>query len=250
MASALDRWRRLRKLKDELDRRGVQYVNTDLPTGTAFPDGSAAFVHGSLEGNVSELTAHAAGDGAAWEAFFNGFMANAEPRLRPARHRAWSSAGLGLGRTALRRFGRRGVLRVRRRHARLVPRLGEATFRSEAAHGLLAPWVLHTGLGPDQATSGFMTQVIAAALQLGGMPVPLGGGRVLVDGLAGIVRDAGGEVRAGADVERILVAGGQATGVRVTGGETQWPRGARWWRVSRRLSSTDDYSGRARCRTR
>jgi phytoene dehydrogenase-like protein len=79
--------------------------------------------------------------------------------------------------------------------------------------------VLHTGLGPDQATSGFMTQVIAAALQLGGMPVPVGGSRVLVDGLAGIVRDAGGEVRQSADVERVLVAGGRATGVRLADGE-------------------------------
>ena len=42
-----------------------------------------------------------------------------------------------------------------------------STFASEAAHGLLAPWVLHTGLGPDQATSGFMTQVIAVAVQEG-----------------------------------------------------------------------------------
>jgi phytoene dehydrogenase-like protein len=79
--------------------------------------------------------------------------------------------------------------------------------------------VLHTGLGPDQATSGFMTQVIAAALQLGGMPVPRGGSRALVDGLVGIVRDAGGEVRDGADVERVLVAGGRATGVRLGDGE-------------------------------
>jgi phytoene dehydrogenase-like protein len=52
------------------------------------------------------------------------------------------------------------------------------------------------------------------------MPVPRGGGRVLVDGLAGIVRDAGGEVRAGAEVEKVLVAGGAATGVRLVGGET------------------------------
>jgi phytoene dehydrogenase-like protein len=95
-----------------------------------------------------------------------------------------------------------------------------ATFRSEAAHGLLAPWVLHTGLGPDQATSGFMTQVIAAALQLGGMPVPVGGGRVLVDALCSIVRDAGGDVRTEAEVERIVVSGGRATGVRLAGGET------------------------------
>ena len=98
------------ELKDELDRRGVEYVNTDLPTGTAFPDGSAAFVHGSLEGNVAELSSHARGDGAAWEAFFNGFMANADLAFGLLGTELWSTAGLGLGRTALRRFGRRGLL--------------------------------------------------------------------------------------------------------------------------------------------
>src|SRR5207247_1816816 len=94
------------------------------------------------------------------------------------------------------------------------------TFASEQAHGLLAPWVLHTGLGPDQALSGFMTQVIANAVQLGGMPVPKDGGSRLVDGLAAIVRDAGGELRSEAEVERILVSDGRATAVRLAGGET------------------------------
>ncbi len=80
--------------------------------------------------------------------------------------------------------------------------------------------MLHTGLGPEQALSGFMTQVIACAIQLGGMPVPRGGGVRLVEALAGIVREGGGELRTGADVERVLVAGGRATGVRLAGGET------------------------------
>ena len=93
------------------------------------------------------------------------------------------------------------------------------TFESEGAHGVLAPWVLHTGLGPDQATSGFMTQVIGAALQLGGMPVPEGGGVRLVDALTGIVTDAGGDVRLEADVRRILVSNGRATGVHLADGE-------------------------------
>ena len=52
------------ELKDDLDRRGVTYVNTDLPTGSAFPDGSAAFITGSLEGNVAEFDRLAPGDGA------------------------------------------------------------------------------------------------------------------------------------------------------------------------------------------
>ena len=80
--------------------------------------------------------------------------------------------------------------------------------------------MLHTGLGPESAVSGFMTQVIACAIQLGGMPVPVGGGVRLVDALAGIVRDAGGELRTGAEVERIVVTDGRATGVVLADGET------------------------------
>ena len=90
--------------------------------------------------------------------------------------------------------------------------------------------------GPDQATSGFMTQVIAAAFQLGGMPVPVGGGVRLVDALAAMVTDADGEVRTGADVERVLVAGGKATAVRLAGGETILGRTSS--RASRRRSCT------------
>ena len=51
------------------------------------------------------------------------------------------------------------------------------------------------------------------------MPVPIGGGVRLVDALAGIVTDSGGEVRLEADVENVLVANGRATGVRLRGGE-------------------------------
>ena len=208
------------ELKDELDRRGVEYLNTDLPTGSAFPDGSASFVWGSLEANVAELERHATGDGAVWEAMFNGFMANADLSFGLLSTELWSAAGLGLGRRAYQRLGRRGLLAFGGTTLASCRDWLSATFSSEAAHGLLAPWVLHTGLGPDQATSGFMTQVIACALQLGGMPVPRGGGVRLVDALTGIVTDAGGTVRTSADVERILVADGRAIGVRLTGGET------------------------------
>ncbi len=208
------------ELKPELDARGVEYLNTELPTGAAFPDGSAAFLTTSLDDNVAELARHAAADGPAWAAMFDAFMGNADLSFGVLGTELWSPAGLGLGRQALRRFGRRGALEFFGSVLASCRDWLDDTFESDAAHGLLAPWVLHTGLGPDQATSGFMTQVIACALQLGGMPVPKGGGSVLVDALAGIVRDAGGEVRTGSEVERVLVAGGKATAVRLVGGET------------------------------
>ena len=121
----------------------------------------------------------------------------------------------------LRRFGRRGLLDFAGGALASCRDWTGSTFAAERAHGLLAPWVLHTGLGPDSAVSGFMTQVIACAVQLGGMPVPVGGGVRLVDALTGIVTDAGGTVaheRARRSCR--CVAGGRATGVVLADGET------------------------------
>lgn len=201
------------ELGDDLHRHGLEYLNTDLPTGSAYPDGSAAFLTTSLEENVAQL-------GLAWEAEFNGFMANADLSFGVLSSELWSPAGLGLARKAYRRFGRTGLASFSGEVLQTCRDWLQGTFESPAAHGLLAPWVLHTGLGPDSAMSGFMTKVIAAALQLGGMPVPKGGGVRLVEALEAVIREHGGEVRTGAQVERVLVADGKATGVRLAGGET------------------------------
>ena len=207
------------ELADDLARHGLEYLNTELPTGSAFPDGSAAFLTTSLEQNVAELDRHAPGDGAAWQAAFEGFMEHADLSFGVLSSELWSSAGLGLGQRAYRRFGRRGLLAYGGEVLSTCRDWLTGTFASPQAHGLLAPWVLHTGLGPEQAMSGFMTKVIGAALQLGGMPVPKGGGIRLVEALATIVREAGGELRTDAEVERILVSDGRATAVRLADGE-------------------------------
>ena len=207
------------ELGDELHRRGLEYVNTELPTATAFPDGSAMFLQTSLEANVAEFDRFASGDGAAWQRQFEEFMANADVSFGVLGTELWSSAGLGLGQRMLRRFGRRGLLEFAGHALATCRDWTTGTFRAEQAHGLLAPWVLHTGLGPDNAVSGFMTQVIACAVQLGGMPVPVGGGVTLVEALAGIVRDGGGELRTDAEVTAVTVSSGRATGVVLADGE-------------------------------
>jgi phytoene dehydrogenase-like protein len=207
------------ELGDDLRRHGLEYLNSDLPTATLFPDGGAAFLTTSLDDNIAEFERHAAGDGAAWARQFEQFMASAEQSFGVLSAELWSTQGLNLARKAYSTFGRRGLLAFA--GSTLVSArdwLG-ATFESERAHGLLAPWVLHTGLGPEQALSGFMTQVIACAIQLGGMPVPRGGGVRLVEALAAIVRENGGELRTGADVERVLVSSIGAYGVMLADGE-------------------------------
>src|SRR6476659_8812547 len=201
------------QLGDELAERGLEYLNTELPTATAFPDGAAAFLLRTTEGNEEEL-------GPEWPGVVDRFFPNADLAFGVLGTELWSGAGLALGAKAMRRFGRAGALAFL---GDVLPSSRdwlETTFASERAHGLLAPWVLHTGLGPDQATSGFMTQVIAVAVQEGGMPVPRGGGAKLADALVQLIRDHGGVCETDRDVERVLVRSGRAVGVKLTDGAT------------------------------
>jgi phytoene dehydrogenase-like protein len=208
------------ELADDLRARGVEYLNTELPTGWLGRDGEAAFLTTSHERNVEELERLAPGDGAAWSRVVQGFMPNADLSFGVLTTELWSRAGSGLGLKAYRRLGRRGLVEFTGNVLVTARDWLTETFASPRTHGLFAPWVLHTGLGPDTAVSGFMTQVIAVAVELGGMPVPRGGGVKLVEALGGIVRDAGGALETGHDVERLLVENGRVTGVRVAGGST------------------------------
>ena len=208
------------ELGDELAARGLEYLNTELPTATLYPDGESAFLLRNAEANAEELDRHAAGDGDAWGRTLESFFPNADLAFGVLGTELWSRAGAGLGLKAYRRLGRRGL-------AELVGELTissrdwlTSTFESERVHGLLAPWVLHTGLGPDAAASGYMTQVIAVAVQEGGMPIPRGGGAKLVEALQRLIGDHGGSCEIGRDVERVVVEDGKATGVRLTDGES------------------------------
>ena len=200
------------ELGEELADRGLEYLNTDLPTATAFPDGEAAFLLRSTDANADEL-------GEEWRGVVESFLPNADLAFGVLGTELWSRAGLMLGVKALRRLGPRGFVEYAGGMLATSRDWLEQTFASERARGVLAPWVLHTGLGPDAAASGFMTQVIAVAIQDGGMPIPRGGSARLVDALVGLIRDRGGVVEARRDVELVLVEDGRAAGVRVADGE-------------------------------
>jgi phytoene dehydrogenase-like protein len=95
----------------------------------------------------------------------------------------------------------------------------EGRFQSDVVRALLAPWVLHTGLGPESAYSGQMAKVIAFALEVAGAPIVKGGAKNALAAFERLIRDQGGDILLGADVERVLVDGtGRARGVRLAGG--------------------------------
>jgi phytoene dehydrogenase-like protein len=80
--------------------------------------------------------------------------------------------------------------------------------------------VLHTGLGPESAYSGQMGKVIAFALEVAGAPIVKGGAKNALAAFERLIRDQGGDILLGTDVERVLVdANGVACGVRLAGGK-------------------------------
>jgi phytoene dehydrogenase-like protein len=196
------------QLEADLGRHGLEYVNTDYPTATAFPDGGSAFLLRTAEGNTEEI-------GPEWPGVLERFFPNADLAFGVLGVELWSKQGAGLAWKAVRRLGRDGARGFAGELLVSARDWLETTFASSKAHGLLAPWVLHTGLGPDAAASGYMAQVIAVAVQEGGMPIPVGGGQRLADALVAIIRENGGTCETGARVERVFTGG-----VRVAGGET------------------------------
>jgi phytoene dehydrogenase-like protein len=214
------------KLGEELRSRGLEYLTADLVTATLFPDGEAAFLSRSPEANTVEFDRHAPGDGRAFQRELEDFQRNADISFAMLSTELAGRAGAALALRALRRFGRRGLIRYSGELLTTSRSWLEEAFTSPRVQGLLAPWVLHTGLGPDAGGSGFMNRAIASVLQTAGLPVARGGGSHLVDALAAIIHDQGGDCRTGADVERVLVSGGRAAGVRLAGGRTVTARSA------------------------
>src|SRR4051794_15059210 len=86
------------QLGDDLAQRGLEYLNTDLPTGTAFPDGTAAFLLRDADGNAQEL-------GEEWRGGLARFFSNAGLALRGLRPQRWAPAGPALGAEAMGRVG-------------------------------------------------------------------------------------------------------------------------------------------------
>jgi phytoene dehydrogenase-like protein len=207
------------ELADDLFRHGLEYLNTEDPTGTLYPDGAAAFLTTNTDANVAELARHAPDDGKAWRDAVAELTPNLDLAFGVLATELWSAAGVALALNAYRRLGKRGLAAFSGGMVQSSRDWLTETFESARAHGLFAPWVLHTGLGPEAAASGFMTRVIAFAIELGGMPVPRGGGARLVDALAELIRASGGTLETNREVDRVLVDAGGVRGVRTLDGD-------------------------------
>ncbi|WP_119387788.1 phytoene desaturase family protein [Taklimakanibacter lacteus] len=206
-------------LAADLGKHGLDFCHTDHPSGVLLPDGRSVVLSMKRSINEAAFDQLASGDGARHAADVGGIERNAPLLFALLGGQLWSwptakllaREGWKRGPRALAQFFGEALVTAR---AWL-----EASYRSDVTHALWAPWVLHTGLGPESAYSAQIAKVIAFALEAAGAPIVKGGGQKLLDAFAAMIGAAGGEIRTGAEVASLLPgSGGSVRGVRLADG--------------------------------
>ncbi|RUU10572.1 NAD(P)/FAD-dependent oxidoreductase, partial [Mesorhizobium sp. M6A.T.Ca.TU.002.02.2.1] len=207
-------------LGKDLARHGLEFCNTGTPTGVLRPDGSHAILRTDRPANVAGMNTMTAGDGDRHGSDVGEIERNAGLLFGLLGGSLWSYPTAKLLAGEAWRRGPRELAAFL--GAALVPARGwlESTYQSETTRALWAPWVLHAGLGPEDAFSGQIARVIAFALEAAGAPIVKGGAKNLLSAFEALIKERGGVIRTEGDVASIVQSGGRATGVRLASGET------------------------------
>jgi phytoene dehydrogenase-like protein len=199
----------------ELERYGLRWARAPVAVAHPQEDGRCAVIATEIDETAASLEAFAPEDGRAWRELYVYWQRAGAPFIDallspfPPVRGAARLAG-ALGPRGLLEFGRFSILPVRR--------LAEERFRGEGGGWLLAGNALHADVTPDSAGGGLFGWVLCGLAQQYGFPTPEGGVGRLTAALVGRLHAYGGRLECGASVDRVLVRGGRAVGVRTVDG--------------------------------
>lgn len=208
-------------LGKDLEARGLEFCHSATPTGVLRPDGSHAILAMNRAENIASFDRLAAGDGQAFDREMNRFGGNAGFVFGLLGGNLWSLATAKLVAKEAWKRGLKGLAAFFGEALAPARSYLETTYQSDEMKALWAPWALHCGLGPESSYSAEMIKVIGFAIELAGCPIVKGGADNLIKAFERLIRDQGGDVITGADVERVLPgAGGAVAGVKLADGRT------------------------------
>ncbi|HEX5707077.1 MAG TPA: NAD(P)/FAD-dependent oxidoreductase [Pyrinomonadaceae bacterium] len=214
----------------ELERHGLALINTDARLFAPDREGRSLTIYDDAERTARELESLSAHDARAYADFRQSFarigrvlasvVREAPPSIeRPRGREAWGFLKLG---KEFRGLGKRDAYRLLRWGPMAVADLAAEWFESEllrasvAARGIqgafAGPWSAGTSLG-------LLVQAAFDGQPFASNSFARGGAGALAKALAHAAQAAGAEIRTGADVARVVVQEGRATGVVLEGGE-------------------------------
>jgi phytoene dehydrogenase-like protein len=190
----------------------VEWVDPATPMAHPFRDGTAVALERDIRATADGLGAA----GPRYERFMSRLVAEVEPLMDAALQPVPPDPGSVI---ELASSLRADLLRLAWRSVLPAGTLGRRWLRDDRAAAWLAGSTAHSDLDPASPGGGAFALVLKLLGHAVGWPFPRGGAGVLAEAIAARVRACGGQIRHGAGVEEILVAGGRARGVRLRGGE-------------------------------
>lgn len=207
------------ELGDELHATGLEFANARLPTAVLTESGKSLIMSTEPEENRQRFEDVAPGDGGAFASSIGDFFAaNADLTFGLLGNELFSRKAAGLVFSETRKRKVAGMSAFIGEALESCRTWTEREFKSELVRALIAPWVLHAGLGPEDAYSGLMGKVIMGAVGMAGMPVVVGGSHRIIDAFQAVIQTNGGSLRTGVDVARVNTSAGRAKGVVTTDG--------------------------------
>lgn len=219
------------ELGDELHRHGLSYLNTEdantpwvcASIGTCAQGRTTVVLAQRDPAETAQAFEHAA-DREAYTRMLEEFGTQApvvfgalgsEMDLANMAKLGFKTLRLGFAKT-------QGLLRQGLMSGRNLTR---SRFIGNEVDQLWAPWLLHAGIGPEQASGGVMLPVMAASMHQFGLPVVKGGASAFVDAFESLLRDHGVKIYTGTSAESITVQQGRAVSVKTKSGTFAARRG-------------------------
>jgi phytoene dehydrogenase-like protein len=187
---------------------GLRWVNARRESCHPAPDGSSVAICRDIDDSARSFGP----DGDAWRSLalwgraMGSRLAAALLAKLPGAGPAWR---LGVGN--LLRLTREGLTSTRRFSLR--------HFRTDAARRVVPGLALHVDLGPDDLAGAGLGLSLALGAAGPGFRIPVGGARAITLALLRRVEEAGGQVRCGERVARVVVRDGRCVAVRTERGE-------------------------------
>jgi phytoene dehydrogenase-like protein len=214
----------------QLARHGLKMLDNDLQLFAPSPDGRALRLYKSEESSVRSIESFSKQDAVKYRdlqkslaragAIVRDLISLTPPVIeKPSSEDIWKLLKVG---RKVRGLGKRDMMRLIRWGPMAVADFAAEFFETDLLRGIVAArGIFGAAMGPWSAGSTALLLLRSAVdpSVAGSSAHPIGGMGALTAALAAAAREAGAEIRTGADVKQILVKNGAATGAVLADGE-------------------------------
>jgi len=208
----------------QLERHGLKLITPEIGVTALSPDGRALMLYNDAKRAAEEIAKFSAKDAAQYPvlheslkkigAVIGGALKLSPPDIdNPSSSDLWSMLKTG---RSLRKLGKKDMYRVLRWVPMAVADLVAEFFETELLRAVVAArGIFGAALGPWSAGSSLVLLLRAAGdpHPAGSASFAIGGAGAITQAMAAAAREAGAEIRTGAEVVQIVVKDGAAAGV-------------------------------------